>query len=246
MVMARKKDAAKKNAAATEASAKPKKEGRLKQIWQVFQMTRRAEPLIVLWMALIFIGVIGGAVVIGSFWERAVYAGILGAPLALLGATILLSRRAEAVAYRQLEGQQGAVGAALGSIRRGWFVEEQPVAIDPRSGALIFRAVGRAGVVLVSEGNANRASALLTKEQRRTERLLPSVPVTSFQCGSDPDQIPLPKIARKVQRLKPQLTKAEKEEVERRLRALGGQQLPIPKGVDPMRVRPDRKAMRGR
>ena len=54
------------------------------------------------------------------------------------------------------------------------------------------------------------------------------------------------KIARKVQRLKPKLTKAEKEEVERRLRALGGQQLPIPKGVDPMRVRPDRKAMRGR
>src|SRR5690625_1140419 len=159
--MARKKDAAKKNAAATEASAKPKKEGRLKQIWQVFQMTRRAEPLIVLWMALIFIGVIGGAVVIGSFWERAVYAGILGAPLALLGATILLSRRAEAVAYRQLEGQQGAVGAALGSIRCGWSIEDPLVAIDTSSGALMFRAVCRVVVVLVSEDYLNRSRALL-------------------------------------------------------------------------------------
>lgn len=244
--MARKKDSAKKSAAASEANAKPKKEGRLKQIWQVFQMTRRAEPLIVLWMALIFVGVIGAAFLIGLALDHPVYASILGLPLALLGMTIVLSRRAEAVAYKQIADQQGAVGAALGSIRRGWFIEEQPVAIDPRSGALIFRAVGRAGVVLVSEGNPNRAQALLAKEQRRTERLLPSVPVTAMQCGPAENQIPLPKIARKVQRLKPKLTKAEKEEVERRLRALGGQQLPIPKGVDPMRVRPDRKAMRGR
>ena len=244
--MARKKDSAKKKQAETQASAKPKKEGRLKQIWQVFQMTRRAEPLIVLWMALIFVGVIGGAYLIGMAFDRAIYGAILGIPLALLGATILLSRRAEAVAYRQIADQQGAVGAALGSIRRGWFIEDQPVAIDPRSGALIFRAVGRAGVVLVSEGSPNRAQALLSKEQRRTERLLPTVPVTAMQCGPDEGQTPLPKIARKVQRLKPQLTKAEKEEVERRLRALGGQQLPIPKGVDPMRARPDRKAMRGR
>lgn len=243
--MARKKDSA-KNSAPSEKQAKPKKEGRLRQIWQVFQMTRRAEPLIVLWMLLIFVGIIGGGVLIGSFFTHPVYGGVLGAPLALLGMTIVLSRRAEAVAYRQIEDQQGAVGAALGSIRRGWFIEEQPVAVEPRSGALVFRAVGRAGVVLVSEGNPNRASALLSKEQRRTERLLPSVPVTAIQCGSGEDQTPLPKIARKVQRLKPTLTKAEKEEVERRLRALGGQQLPIPKGVDPMRARPDRRAMRGR
>lgn len=245
--MARKKDSAKNPAPEKAAKTKkPKKDGRLKQIWQVFQMTRRAEPLIVLWMALVFVVVIGGGVLIGSFFDHPVYGGVLGAPLALLGATIILSRRAEAVAYKQIEDQQGAVGAALGSIRRGWFIEEQPVAIEPRSGALVFRAVGRAGVVLVSEGSPNRAAGLLAKEKRRTERLLPSVPVHGIQCGPDEDQTPLPKIARKVQRLKPTLTKAEKEEVERRLRALGGQQLPIPKGVDPMRVRPDRKAMRGR
>lgn len=245
--MARKKDSAKKKSTTKEPkSTKPKKDGRLKEIWQVFQMTRRAEPLVVLWMVLIFVGIVGIAFLIGLAMGRPVYGAILGVPLALLGATIVLSRRAEAVAYKNIADQQGAVGAALGTIRRGWFIEEQPVAIDPRSGALVFRAVGRAGVVLVSEGAPHRAQSLLAKEERRTQRLLPTVPVTAIQCGPGEDQVPLPKIVRQVQRLRPQLTKAEKEEVERRLRALGGQQLPIPKGVDPMRARPDRKALRGR
>lgn len=241
--MARKKDAA--EPAGTKPK-KQKKDGRLKQIWQVFQMTRRAEPLIVLWMALIFVGVLGSAFVIGSFFDHPIYAMVLGAPIALLIATILLSRRAEAVAYGQIAGQQGAVGAALGSIRRGWTIEDDPVAIEPRSGALIFRAIGRPGVVLVSEGSPQRAGNLLAKEERRMQRLLPTVPVTTLECGDGEGQIPLPKIARKVQRLKPAISKAEMQEVIRRLTALGGQKLPIPKGVDPMKARPDRKALRGR
>ena len=49
-----------------------------------------------------------------------------------------------------------------------------------------------------------------------------------------------------MQRLKPQLTKAEVGEVVKRLQALGAVKMPVPKGVDPMRVRPDRKGMRGR
>jgi len=241
--MARKKDAPEPAGA---KSKKQKKDGRLKQIWQVFQMTRRAEPLIVLWMALIFVGVLGSAFVIGSFFDHPIYAMVLGAPLALLGATILLSRRAEAVAYGQIAGQQGAVGAALGSIRRGWTIEDDPVAIEPRSGALIFRAIGRPGVVLVSEGPPQRVRNLLAKEERRMQRLLPTVPVTTLECGDEEGQVPLPKIARKVQRLKPAISKAEMQEVIRRLTALGGQKLPIPKGVDPMKARPDRKALRGR
>ena len=35
-------------------------------------------------------------------------------------------------------------------------------------------------------------------------------------------------------------------EVTKRLKSLGGAGLPVPKGIDPMRARPDRKGMRGR
>jgi hypothetical protein len=46
--------------------------------------------------------------------------------------------------------------------------------------------------------------------------------------------------------MKPVLTKAEVAAVNKRLKALGGMRPPLPAGVDPNRVRMDRKAMRGR
>ena len=53
------------------------------------------------------------------------------------------------------------------------------------------------------------------------------------------------KLASKIQRLRPALTKAEVAAVNKRLRALGGMRPPLPQGIDPNRVRLDRKAMRG-
>jgi hypothetical protein len=66
------------------------------------------------------------------------------------------------------------------------------------------------------------------------------------QCGEGDGQVTLTKVARTVQKLKPTLTKPEAAEIGKRLRALGGARLPIPKGVDPLRARPDRRGMRGR
>src|SRR5690606_33153503 len=134
----------------------------------------------------------------------------------------------------------------LGTIRRGWSFPEEPVAIDPRSQDLVFRGVGRAGVVLSSEGPPNRAARMLEAERKRTARALPSVPVHLVQCGNAEGQVPLRKLTKQVQKLKSTLTKQEVAEVNKRLTALGGTRLPIPKGVDPARARPDRKGIRGR
>ena len=46
--------------------------------------------------------------------------------------------------------------------------------------------------------------------------------------------------------MKKTLTKQEVQAVDKRLAALGSAKMPIPKGIDPYRARPDRKAMRGR
>ena len=56
----------------------------------------------------------------------------------------------------------------------------------------------------------------------------------------------LTKVARAVTKLKSTLTRAEVAEISKRLKAIGGMKLPIPKGIDPTRARPDRKGMRGR
>jgi hypothetical protein len=74
------------------------------------------------------------------------------------------------------------------------------------------------------------------------------VPVTVYRVGEGKDDgvIEIRKLTSRVQRMRPALTKDQVVKVNQRLRALGGVKLPVPQGIDPMRVRPDRKAMRGR
>jgi hypothetical protein len=220
--------------------------GRVAQMRAVFTMTRRADPAVVWWMLLVFAAVMAVALTLGVLTGHPIYASFLGLPMALLGAMFVLARRAERAAYLQIEGQPGAAGAALRALRRGWAVEEQPVALDPRTQDSVFRAVGRAGVVLVGDGPEHRIGKLLEAEKRKVARVLPSVPIHLIQAGNGAEQVPLRKVTGRVMKLKPTLTKAEVAEVNKRLRALGGLRPPVPKGMDPLRVRPDRKVQRGR
>lgn len=213
---------------------------------QVFDMTRKADPSVVWWMLGVVVVVLALALTIGFATGYPIYLLVIGIPLAVLGAMVVLARKAESAAFRQIEGRPGAAGAALRSIRRGWDFPEEPVVVDPRTQDSVFRGLGRAGVVLVGDGPPHRVGKLLESERRKVARVLPSVPVHVLQAGRDEDQVPLPKLPRTVQRLKPVMTKGELSEVSRRLRALGGMRMPVPKGVDPMRARPDRKAARGR
>ncbi|WNB84488.1 DUF4191 domain-containing protein [Cellulomonas sp. ATA003] len=225
---------------------KPKKTRWYHQVWQAYQMTRKQDPAVTWIMLGVFVTIVVVAVFIGLAWGHPIYTLLLGLPFALLAAMFVLARRAESAAYGQIEGQPGASRAALGTIRRGWNFPEEPVAVDPRTQDLVFRGVGRAGVVLVGEGPASRIPRLLEAERKRTARVLPNVPITLIQCGIDEGQVPLKKLPRTVQKLKPKLTKQEVSEVIKRLTALGAVRLPVPKGIDPMRARPDRKGMRGR
>ena len=225
---------------------KQKKTRWFRQIWQAYQMTRQQDRAVTWLMLGAFVGILGVAVLIGIAWGPWLYTLLLGLPFALLAALFILARRAEAAAYTQIEGRPGASRAALGTIRRGWNFPEEPVAVDPRTQDLVYRGVGRAGVVLVGEGPAGRIGRLLESERKRTARLLPNVPIHVIQSGSGDGQVPLRKLPRTVQKLKPALTKQETTEVIKRLTAMGPARLPVPKGVDPMRARPDRKGMRGR
>jgi Domain of unknown function (DUF4191) len=206
-------------------------------------MTRRSDPMLPLWMLLGFVVPILVGLLIGVLVGHPVYLLVMTVPLGVLVAMFLLARRAERAAYSQLAGQAGAVGAALTGVRRGWTIEAEPVAADPRTQDLIFRAVGRPGIVLVTEGPLPRVSRLAEAERKRTARLMPNVPVQVLNAGDGADQIPLRKLSVTLTRMRPALTKTE---VARRLKALGDVRPPIPKGVDPTKVRPDRRAMRGR
>jgi hypothetical protein len=175
------------------------------------------------------------------------YLAPLFLPLGFMLALIIMARRAERAAFAQVAGQPGGTSAALQNLRRGWSVEEAPVAIDPRSQDMVFRAVGRPGVVLVTEGPLPRVNRLADQQAKHVKRVLgEGVPVIVLHAGEGEGQVPLIKISRVLTRKRPELTKTQVSEVSKRLRALGGVKVPVPKGIDPNRARPDRRAMRGR
>ena len=215
------------------STAAPKKPGRIAQLRTVLQQSKALDPKIVWWMAGAFVLTLAVIVGIGWLVNWPVYAAILGLPLAALAATIVMSRRAEGAAYAKLEGQPGAAGARSGSMA---------------DAALVYRAVGRPGVVLVAEGPEARAQRLLLAEKKRTERVVPGVPVTVYRVGSGKEEgvVEIRKLTSKVQRMRATLSKDDVLKVNQRLRALGGVKLPVPQGIDPARARPDRKGMRGR
>ncbi len=237
---------ARQTSSSAAPGATPKKTRWYQNLWQAYQVTRKLDPAVTWWLLGTFVVIMGAAVAVGFVLDQPVYFAFLGLPISLIAMLPLLARRLEAANYKAIEGQPGASLAALRMIRRGWDFPEEPVALDARTQDLVFRGIGRAGVVLISEGPAQRVAKLLEKERKRVNRVVPNVPVILVQCGDGEGQVPLRKLSRHVQRLRPVLTKQVVAEVTKRLTSLGGASLPVPKGVDPMRARPDRKGMRGR
>ena len=222
-----------------------KEPGRLKQMWQVFQMTRRYDDRAVLYIALGIVLPILAGVALAVFLSGGngftmglwIVAGVLAGVLAGL---IILGRRAERAAYSQIEGQAGAVGAVLrSSLKRSWRGSEMPVSVNPRTQDAVYRATGRGGVVLISEGPRSRTQRMVDEERRKVARVLPNVTITTIYVGPDTDSVPLHKIPRKLAKIKPTLTKPEVRAISNRLQSLENP-MPIPKGVDPMKVRAQR------
>ena len=222
---------------------------RFAQFGQLLRLARSADPRLPLWIALcLLVGVLLGIVVARAFGGstgQMVYWGILGAMLGARPALWLTAKRAERGAYRQISGQPGEVGAALSSIRRGWSYQQEPIAADaggsrdPRQAAIVYRAVGRAGVVLIAEGPAAKAAKLLASERRRTSRLVPNVPVHGFRVGAGkgPEVVDIADLVSRMNKLDKKLTKHEVPVIDKRLRSIGGVRPPIPAGVDPNRLR---------
>lgn len=227
-----------------------KKPGRLKQMIEVFKYTQEVDrstlPLMILAVVgAIAVGVLLTVLIFDSPW----YGIFMGLAVGVLIAMIILARKAERAAFDRIKGQTGAALAAMQSIRRGWNVEDEPVQIDPRSQKMLFRASGRAGIAVVAEDSTGISMKLLEKERRSIRRVLQhdNVPVHQIVVGDGEGEVPLHKLPTYMQRMKKQLTKQESAQVTKRLNALHRSlRQQVPKGVDPMRARPNRKAMRGR
>jgi len=224
--------------------AEPDKPGRLAQIKQTYDITKKADPnipwILMACFFLPFLVLLG----IGIFVGYPVVLGFLGFMTGLTLTAWVFGRRAERAVYGQIEGQPGAAAASLNMLRRGWTVT--PAVAFTKQQDLVHRVVGRSGVVLVGEGNHNRVRGLLTQEKRKVARVAPDITVHELFAGSGEGEVPLRKLPRAVTKLPKSITAGQVNELNHRLKALGAQQgaLPIPKGPMPRSAKQAR-SMRG-
>ncbi|ARZ70461.1 MULTISPECIES: DUF4191 domain-containing protein [Streptomyces] len=211
--------------------------GRLKQIALTYKMTKKVDSKVGLVVAAVGIVTFGVLLAIGFWIDHPIYLGILGFLLAFLAMAIVFGRRAEHAAFGQLEGQPGAAAAVLENVGRGWTTT--PAVAMNRSQDVVHRAVGKAGIVLVAEGNPNRVKSLLAAEKKRMARIVADVPVHDIVVGEAEGQVPIKKLRTTLLKLPRVLPGAQVTIVNDRLRALGDlmSNMPIPKGPMPKGMR---------
>ncbi|MFI1100022.1 DUF4191 domain-containing protein [Streptomyces melanogenes] len=211
--------------------------GRLKQIALTYKMTRKADSKVGLVVAAVGIVTFGVFLALGFWIDHPFYLGILGFLLAFLAMAIVFGRRAERAAFGQMEGQPGAAAAVLQNIGRGWTTT--PAVAMNRSQDVVHRAVGKAGIVLVAEGNPNRVKSLLAAEKKKMARIVVDVPVHDVMVGDGEGQVPLKKLRTTLLKLPRVLAGPQVTAANDRLRAMGDlmSNMPLPKGPMPKGMR---------
>ncbi|EGG49652.1 integral membrane protein [Streptomyces griseoaurantiacus M045] len=220
-----------------ESAAETANPGRLKQIALTYKMTRRADKKIGPVLAAVGIVTLGVFLAIGFLIGHPIYVGIFGLLIALLAMAIVFGRRAERAAFGQMEGQPGAAAAVLDNVGRGWTTT--PAVAMNRNQDVVHRAVGKAGIVLVAEGNPNRLKTLLAAEKKRMARIVADVPVHDIIVGTGEDQVDLKKLRTTMLKYPRVLTGPQVTATNDRLRALGDlmSNMPLPKGPMPKGMR---------
>lgn len=228
----------------SEAPKKPRKQRWYHTFGDAYKVVKRTYS----WIDIALIGIsvlfIGGGIALGILWDRIIFMPITGIMLAITMDMMLIAYLIRPAMYRQLDGRLGSVYAVVSQIRRGWVVEQEPVAAN-KNQDILWRLVGRPGIVLISEGPSTRVRAMMVNEKRRINRSIANVPIIFIEVGHEEGQVPLSKLNRKLRSLKKKLTKEEVPAVANRLKALGNQSMSIPKGVDPYKTRANRRALRG-
>jgi Domain of unknown function (DUF4191) len=209
--------------------------GRVKQVKAVWKMTREQDPKAVPIILGPALGILVVIVVVGLLIHQIVLFSVVGVLVGLITGTAIFGRRATKTMYSQVEGRPGAAAAILQGMRGDWRVT--PAVGFTRNQELVHRVIGRPGIVLIGEGaSAAAIRQLMIDQKRRVGRVAPDTPVYDIIVGDAEGQIPIRKLQRHVMKLPANLKKSEVNGVEARMKALGGPNIPLPKGPMPQRM----------
>lgn len=257
------------------ADEKPKKQHLIKQIIQIYKYTAKEDKALPWLSAGAFLLPIVVLVILGLAFKWNVFMWIMFTITALMLGfllfTITLTRRADAVGYKQIDGRTGAAISVLSNMNKAGFnFPQEPVWIDPKTKDAIWRGTSLNGIYLIGEGEYGRVMKAMDRQEHEIKGVTAgsSIPVYRIAVGHGPKQVQLKDVRKAVTHAKSYeptnhknkliakihprrrflLTKAEQETLNDRLRTLQAKKgYGIPKGIDPNHPqRISRRAMRGR
>ena len=208
--------------------------GQLQVIKDAFALVKKENPTALIYCAVTFILTEIVGIVIGSSLGHPIYFSILFLPIALLISFFLFTRFANTAAFSSIEGQLGAGASVLMGIRRGFTTT--PAVVVNKHQDMVHRSAGRCGVVLVGEGSQHAVKQMLGDEKRKVERFVPGVPVYEVIVGNGSGEVPLKKLQKHLKKFPKKLSNNQLREVRSRLKAIGGMNIPLPKGPIPTRA----------
>ena len=207
---------------------------RVKQVKQAFSVTRKNDPKIIPFLLIAFFTPFLLLLAIGLLIDHPFLLGSLGFMLGLLATAFVFGKRVQATAYSQVEGQLGAAAAIMTNMRGDWRVT--PAVGFSREQDLLHRVIGLPGVILVAEGSPNRTRGLIVSQKKTLSRWIGDVPVYEVQVGDGEGQVPLKGLEKHFLKLPRNIKGKQVNELDRKLKAMGGATLPVPKGPMPTRV----------
>ncbi|MFF7292635.1 DUF4191 domain-containing protein [Microbacterium sp. NPDC008134] len=225
-----------------------KRPGFFSQIKSLFRFTKEAYP----WLPWAQIAILIGGILIGLVvgylipplqWWTLLLWGITGLMLGVLAAMFLMTRLSTSAMYTKIDGMPGATGHVIStSLGRRWQASDTPVGINPKTQEAVYRAVGRGGIVVIGEGARGRLTRLINEERSKAQRVANGVPVTVLYVGHGDDEVAISDLAKTIKKIPKSIDKATMGAVIRRIESVSQSlsSLPIPKGIDPTKVRAQR------
>ncbi|SJN23622.1 Transmembrane protein MT2276, clustered with lipoate gene [Microbacterium esteraromaticum] len=226
-----------------------KRPGFFSQIRSLFRFTRDVYgwlpwAQIAILIAGVLIGLILGFVIGGGINALSlVLWGFTGLMFGILGAMFLMTRLSTKAMYAKIDGTPGAVGHVLStSLGRSWQASDTPVGINPKTQEAVYRTIGRGGIAVVGEGSRGRLTRLVNEERQKAQRVAHGVPVTVIYVGHGDDDVAISDLSKTIKKLPKAIDKATMAAVIRRVESVSQSlsSLPIPKGIDPTKVRAQR------
>ncbi len=218
--------------------------------WQnladAYRISKRTYPWIGWVLLALAIVPLAAFVAIGFATGHPILWSVFGLMLASTLPTLVLTRFTRKAAYTQIEGMPGGTAAVIDQLGRGWNFSTEPVRYN-REKDFVWRVVGRPGVVLIAEGPKARVAKLVNQEKLTIRRSAgKEVPVTALFVGNgDNGTVRLSELEKTLRKLPKSITNDEVAALTSRLDRVRAGDLPIPKGIDPNRIRPSRRALRG-